>query len=174
MHNWYQCFSLCGFLLAIFIKIDLVLPQSWTTWTKSKTWTCMYENEYNYKNDYDYEQKHDHYSELGIMRIYHWVKGCLSYIFASLFCMSKQSTFETRRKIFYFASKALLILEILTFSQILTFEIFKCHDVIKCLNMKHETQSGDEVWTVYVTLQKKTFYQKIKWKIWPGNHFSPF
>ena len=31
----------------------------------------MYENEYNYKNDYDYEQKHDHYSELGIMRIYH-------------------------------------------------------------------------------------------------------
>ena len=31
----------------------------------------MYENEYNYENDYDYEQKHDHYSELGIMRIYH-------------------------------------------------------------------------------------------------------
>ena len=32
-----------------------------------------------------------------------------------------------------------------------------------------QTQSGNKIWPVYVMLQKKTFYQKIMWKIWPGN-----
>ena len=48
-------------------------------------------------------------------------------------------------------------------NQILNFQIFKCHDVIKCLNMKHDTyfiewigkqtQPGNWIWPVYVTLQ---------------------
>ena len=47
--------------------------------------------------------------------------------------------------------------------------------------MEHETfywitwevkQSGDEIWPVYVTLQKKICYQKILWKIWPKNWFQ--
>ena len=44
---------------------------------------------------------------------------------------------------------------------LLTFRIFKCHDVIKCPSMKCETQSGNEIWPVYLTLQNKIFYQKI-------------
>ena len=41
------------------------------------------------------------------------VKGCVCYIFANLYCMSKKSTCETRK--------------------------FKCFDVIKYSGMKHET-----------------------------------
>ena len=47
---------------------------------------------------------------------------------------------------------------------ILNFQIFKCHDVIKCLRMKHEThfiqklgkqtESGNEIWPAYVIIQK--------------------
>ena len=51
------------------------------------------------------------------------------------FLSLKESTFEKRENcLFHF--------EILFRScdnQILTFQIFKCHDVIKCLSMKHET-----------------------------------
>ena len=48
----------------------------------------------------------------------------------------KESTCETKKNVFYFTSKAPFVLEIIKF---LTFQIFKCHDVIKCLSMKHET-----------------------------------
>ena len=33
-------------------------------------------------------------------------------------------------------------------------------------------QSGNEIWPVYVILQKKKFYQKIVRKMWPGNQFQ--
>ena len=49
------------------------------------------------------------------------------------FVCLKESTCETRKNAFYFTSEALLVLEILTFY------IFKCHDVIKCPSMKQET-----------------------------------
>ena len=48
-------------------------------------------------------------------------------------------------------------------------QIFKCHDVVKCLSIKHEThftestQSGDQMRLVYVLLKKnfiKIFYEK--------------
>ena len=58
----------------------------------------------------------------------------------------------------------------------LTFQLFKCNDVIKYLSMKHKTlnnleskQSGNEIWPVYVILQKKKNYRKILRKMWPGN-----
>ena len=45
--------------------------------------------------------------------------------------------------------------------------MFKCHDVIKCLSIKHEahfieqlgkqTQPGNKIWPVYVTLQDNFF-----------------
>ena len=41
----------------------------------------------------------------------------------------KQSTREGSKNVFCFTSRALL----------LTFQMFKCHHVIKCLSMKHET-----------------------------------
>ena len=51
------------------------------------------------------------------------------------FVSLKERTCETRKNAFYFTSKALFVLEILAF------QIFKCHDVIKCPNMNHETHS---------------------------------
>ena len=64
-------------------------------------------------------------------------------------------------------------------NQILNFQIFKCHDIIKYLSMKHEThfteklgkqtQPGNEIWPVHVILQDNFFYHKIPWKMWPRN-----
>ena len=63
-------------------------------------------------------------------------KGCVRYIFISLVCMSKREDLWNKEKcLFFFTSRALLVLEIITF---LNFQIFKCHNVIKCLSMKHE------------------------------------
>ena len=56
------------------------------------------------------------------------VKGCVRYIFASLFFISKNTTCETRKNGFYFPLKALFVLK-----------IFKCHDVIKWPSINHET-----------------------------------
>ena len=42
-------------------------------------------------------------------------KGCVHYIFTSLFCMSKERTCETRKNLFYFTSKALSVLETIKF-----------------------------------------------------------
>ena len=39
-------------------------------------------------------------------------KGCARYIFSSLFLSLKESTCKTRKKIYYFTSKALFVLEI--------------------------------------------------------------
>ena len=44
------------------------------------------------------------------------------------FVCLKESACETRKNVFYLTSKALFILEII-----------KCHDVIKCVSMKHKT-----------------------------------
>ena len=59
-------------------------------------------------------------------------KDCMSNDFISI------STCETRINVFNFTSKALFfLLEIIKYFK--NFQIFKCHDVIKCLSMKHET-----------------------------------
>ena len=62
-------------------------------------------------------------------------KGCVHYIFVSLFCMSKRGYLWNKEKCFLFLFES-------SFcswdNQILTFQVFKCHDVIKCLSMKHE------------------------------------
>ena len=64
------------------------------------------------------------------------LKGCVCYIFTSLFCMSKREHFWRKEKCFLFHFKN-------SFrpwdSQILTFQVFKCHHVIKYLRMKRET-----------------------------------
>ena len=54
-------------------------------------------------------------------------------------------------------------------NQISNFQIFKSHDVTRSLSMKHEThfieklgkqtQPGNEVWSVYVTLQDNFYYK---------------
>ena len=64
------------------------------------------------------------------------LKGCIHYIFASLFCMSEREHLWNKEKYFLFHFES-------SFrswdNQILTFQIFKCHDIIKCLSMKRET-----------------------------------
>ena len=63
-------------------------------------------------------------------------KGHVRYIFASLFCMFKREHLWNKKKYFLFHLES-------SFHswdhQILTFQIFKFHDVIKCRSMKHET-----------------------------------
>ena len=43
------------------------------------------------------------------------IKGCLHYIFASLFCLSKKEDFSRNKNVYYFTSKALLVLEMIRF-----------------------------------------------------------
>ena len=43
------------------------------------------------------------------------VKGCVCYILASLFCMSKRQHLWNKEKCFYFTSKALFVLHIIKF-----------------------------------------------------------
>ena len=64
-------------------------------------------------------------------------QDCVHYIFASLFCISKIKHLRNKEKSssFHFES-SLRSRE----NQILTFQIFKFHDSIKCISMKHETQ----------------------------------
>ena len=66
------------------------------------------------------------------------IKGCVRYIFASLFCMSKREYLWNKENCFLSNFES-------SFhswdNQVLTFQIFKCHDVIKCLSMKHETHT---------------------------------
>ena len=64
------------------------------------------------------------------------VKGFVCYTFTSLFSPSKREYLWNKEKCFLFHFES-------SFrswdNQILTFQIFKCHDVIKCLSMKPET-----------------------------------
>ena len=63
------------------------------------------------------------------------INGCVRYIFANLFCMSKREHLWNQEKCFLFHIES-------SFyswdNQILNFQIFKCYDVIKCLSMKHK------------------------------------
>ena len=46
-------------------------------------------------------------------------KGCVRYIFASLFCVPKVSILEARKKMFYFTLKDLFVLELTSHIQML-------------------------------------------------------
>ena len=65
-----------------------------------------------------------------------WFKGCVSYIFASLFCKYKGEHLWNKEKCFLFHFKSSFCY---WDNQILTFQTFQCHDVIKCPSMKHQT-----------------------------------
>ena len=90
-------------------------------------------------------------------------KGCVCYIFASVFFKSKREYLWNKDKhfLFYFESFFLF-----WDNQILTFQVFRSHDVIKCLSMKHKThftkqpgkliQSGNEIWS-----KRKFFVKEI-------------
>ena len=101
------------------------------------------------------------------------IKDCVRYIFASLLSKSKGEHLWNEQKclLFHF-ERSFRSWD----NRSLTFQIFKCLDVIKCPSMKHETHfteqlgkwthSSNEMWPVGVILQK---YKKIIWKMWPEN-----
>ena len=49
-------------------------------------------------------------------RMLNLLKGCVHYIFASLFFMSKREHFVNKKKCFHFTSKVLFVLEIIKFN----------------------------------------------------------
>ena len=63
-------------------------------------------------------------------------RGMTNYNFASLFCKSKREDLRNKEKCLLFHFKSSFRSRV---NQILTFHIFKCHDIIKCLHKKHET-----------------------------------
>ena len=69
-------------------------------------------------------------------------KSCVQYIFASLFFTCKREHLWNKKKCFLFHFKSSFCF---WNNQILTFQIFKCNDVIKCLSMKHETHFIEEL-----------------------------
>ena len=68
------------------------------------------------------------------------IKGCVCYIFGSLFCISKREHSWNKGNCFLFHFRSFFRS---WDHQILNFKIFKCHDVIKCLSMKHKTHFID-------------------------------
>ena len=64
------------------------------------------------------------------------VKGCVRYIFTSLFSISKREHLWNNEKCFLFH----FVSSFRSWdNQILSFQIFKCNDVIKCPSTKHGT-----------------------------------
>ena len=63
------------------------------------------------------------------------IKGCVRYIFASLFLSLNESTSQTRKNIFYITSRALFILDQI---KLLNPTFLKFYDVIKCLSIKQD------------------------------------
>ena len=57
------------------------------------------------------------------------------YIFASLFMFKREHLQNKGKCILFHLESSFHSLD----NQILTFQIFKCHDVAKCPSMKHET-----------------------------------
>ena len=64
-------------------------------------------------------------------------KCCVHYIFASLFLSLKEGTCETKKNVFQ--EKSFHSWD----NQVLTFQIFKCYDAIKCPSMKYQTHFNE-------------------------------
>ena len=76
------------------------------------------------------------------------VKGCVHYIFASLFCMSKREHFWNKKKSFYFTSKALFVIEII---RLMSWHCqMPLHETRNILLNNLGSKDGDEIWLVYV------------------------
>ena len=120
-----------------------------------------------------------------VIGIDYWYKNLLelkvvSAIFSLVsFVYLKETTCETRKNVFYFTSKALFRS---WDNQILTFQIFKYHDIINAQawntkrillnNLASKQSLIMKFGLVYVILQNKISYQKILWKMWLGNKFQ--
>ena len=98
-------------------------------------------------------------------------KGCVYYIYASLFFKSKPKHLSNQEKCFLFHFKSSFPSRE---NQMLEFYNVKFHDVIKCLMKFDEMKFVNEIWPVCVILQKKKFYQKFLQKLRPENQFQAF
>ena len=88
-------------------------------------------------------------------------KGFVRYIFTSFFCMSKREDLWNKEKCFLFHFES-------SFgswdNQILNFQIFKCHVVIKWLSMKHEIFLNNLVNKYSLVMKFGQFMQHYKIK----------
>ena len=73
------------------------------------------------------------------------------------FLSLKKRTFKLEPFFFHFSSKTSSILSILQI-----WETYK-------LNFYDNMQTSNKIWSVFIILQEKSFYQKILQKIWPGH-----
>ena len=69
-----------------------------------------------------------------------YIKDYVPYIFATLLCKYKREHLWNKVKYFLFHLESSFHL---WDNQILTFQILKCHEVIKCLGTKHETHFAE-------------------------------
>ena len=108
-----------------------------------------------------------------------WFKSFDCYIFGSLFCTSKGEHLWSKENCFLLHFES-------SFrswdNQILTSQIFRCHDVIKCPSMNHETTFTEQLGSKDSLVKKfgqliyynkgKNFIKKTPWKMWPENKFQ--
>ena len=105
-------------------------------------------------------------------------KGCVRYIFASLFFKSKRKQLSNQKKCFLFHLKSSFHSRE---NQILEFQIFRFHNVIKCLSMKQEYILLNNLGSNHSLLmrfgqfmsysKRNNFIQKF-YKNWPENQFQ--
>ena len=99
----------------------------------------------------------------------------------SLFCMPKREDLWNKEKCFLFHFESSFRS---SDNQILNFQVFICHGVIKCLSTKNDTyfidqlgkqtQPGNEIWPVYVTLEDNFFITKFYGKYGLETSSRPF
>ena len=97
-----------------------------------------------------------------ISKVMEYFKGCVHYIFASLFCMCKRTHFRNKEQYFSFHFES-------SFcswdNQVLAFQTFKYPDVIKCLSMKLEPHLLTNFGSI------KNLYENVAWKLVSSNFF---
>ena len=102
------------------------------------------------------------------------IKGCVRYIFASLFLRLNESTRQTRENVFYFTWKALFVFEKIkfqnsSFSNFVTSSNASAKNKCILLNNVGSKHSLLMKWPGYVILEEKKFDQKILQKLHPEN-----
>ena len=130
MENWVGS-EMAGMKKAFFAIFDQPGPTFWPK--RAKIWNSFFNC---YLAALQPTLGHSQGESLSNQMLICVFKGCVHYIFASLFFRSKRKHLWNKGKCFLFHLKSSFLSWV---NQILTFQIFKCHDIIKSLSIKHET-----------------------------------
>ena len=137
LHSFWETFLVLQLIQESQFKSKTVI--NWSSWKKKDGIFCMnplfcllfivyyvlsqcivywiqFQNIYTFLYQ---ETLHNSYTFLIVLKIVGSqqciLKGCVRYNFTSLFCMSKREDLWKKENVFYFTSKALFVLEIITF-----------------------------------------------------------